>query len=1486
MKPIKLIISAFGPYAGRTEIDFGRLGDKGLYLITGDTGAGKTTIFDAITFALYGEASGEVRESGMFRSKYAKDEDPTYVDLTFSYQGKEYQVVRNPEYQRPKGRGTGFTLQKPEARLVFPDGRQPVTKSREVTRAVTELMGLDYQQFTQIAMIAQGDFQKLLLADTVKRGEIFRQIFHTGIYRDVQNSLKDAVREKGKSYDEMRRSIGQYMDGAVFGEDPELASEFEELKKARYEGKIGRGLELLAELTGRDAARLEELDKEMGRLEEGIQQEDQLLGKAREAQRLKEELGRASQELQQLQPELEQKGQAWQEAQGKAGEAEALGEQVRAEEARISKYEELEAFRNALDSRDQAIGENERTKQEKEEEESALLTETVEDKKSLELLKAAGEEREKLANRKERLGQQRDGLAALTAGLDEAYAERGQAQEALRAEHEAQQGYIDAISQAEKQVSALSDRDAALVSLSGRRENLERQESGLARYGDEWNRLSESQADEDGKASKLTEDKNNLIQKRELLRASLEGLLNVAAEEAECRHGMEQAQQGYGRFNDYALRFCSLGNEAGEIRDAIDGLCQDFDGRNALAAAHKEEWEVVRDAEVRLARLEQEMAALEADRAKLTEMIALVEKTRGLGRGLGEKQGEYQEASKLRDALREEYVRMERAFLDAQAGMLARDLKDGEMCPVCGSCHHPRPAALPKKAPEKASLDRKKEELSGWETKAERLSTEASHIRLELETVSGQICAGEEGLFGQASESPDQAGERAREKIRELDGRESRCEKEKALAGRQIKRKAELDRLMEADQAELDGIRARRQELEKKLAGAEVQMGEQGQQLVKIAMDAGVLPETDGARIILETGDLPDGAWPDQKDGRLPDTDGVRPAQEVGHLPNPDEIRDMQDRLGQQLRSREELWQEARGRVRQYEEETRKKKELDAALEALEGQFSQVRALQNSLEGKRQMLESRIRAEIQAVAGMGDYLAEASGIGITEEASAAENGTSGIAVPGAAKEPGITAAIHEATSRLRGQIEKIIEEEAIVADEISRREELKKRLGELEERRLRSQDVIQGLGSRLDVLGNRLGELGRQMENCLASPDIPWEYTKDTIAAMTEGERGQAAVKAAGLLEAAVIQVDSGIAENNRKLEQKARLEQDIPAKEARAKKLREEINALERLLAGLGAERDSIKEQARRAGEMLGERTREETEGQIIAMKEKKTKLDEEYRLAGEAYNEAREQWTGKQATAKALENQLKEIGELDEGQVAARKQQWANQKEEASQRRSEQYAACKNNRDILGAVKGKQEKLLDVEQEYIWLKALSDTANGTLGGKRKIELETYIQMNYFDRILRRANLRLMTMSSGQYELKRQEEGENKKEKTGLELNVIDHYVGSERSVKTLSGGETFMASLCLALGLSDEIQSYAGGIRLDAMFVDEGFGSLDEESLSQAMKALGGLTEGSRIVGIISHVPELKERIEKKIVVTKYRSRDGVGSRVEVVG
>ena len=178
-------------------------------------------------------------------------------------------------------------------------------------------------------------------------------------------------------------------------------------------------------------------------------------------------------------------------------------------------------------------------------------------------------------------------------------------------------------------------------------------------------------------------------------------------------------------------------------------------------------------------------------------------------------------------------------------------------------------------------------------------------------------------------------------------------------------------------------------------------------------------------------------------------------------------------------------------------------------------------------------------------------------------------------------------------------------------------------------------------------------------------------------------------------------------------------------------------------------------------------------------------------------------------------------------------------------------------------------------------WLKALSDTANGALTGQERFRLETYIQTTCFAGVLYRANLRLRVMSSGQYDLLRRTDV-GLRGQVGLDLDVVDHWNGTIRGVETLSGGESFLASLALALGLADEIQSSAGGVKLDTMFVDEGFGSLDEESLQKAIQALSQLGEGQRLVGIISHVAGLKEKIDRQIVVKKDLSG---GSRAEIV-
>ena len=190
-------------------INLSRLGSSGLYLITGDTGAGKTTLFDAITFALYGEASGAAREADSAAQQICRPGTPTYVELEFLYRGKQYTVRRNPEYERPKVRGEGMVLERADATLIFPDGRAPVTKAREVTRAIVALTGLDRSQFSQVAMIAQGAFFEALHAKTEERSKIFRDLFGTGRYQILQEQLRAETRRRAENCAALHSAMAQ-----------------------------------------------------------------------------------------------------------------------------------------------------------------------------------------------------------------------------------------------------------------------------------------------------------------------------------------------------------------------------------------------------------------------------------------------------------------------------------------------------------------------------------------------------------------------------------------------------------------------------------------------------------------------------------------------------------------------------------------------------------------------------------------------------------------------------------------------------------------------------------------------------------------------------------------------------------------------------------------------------------------------------------------------------------------------------------------------------------------------------------------------------------------------------------------------------------------------------------------------------------------------------------------------------------------------------
>lgn len=277
MKPLKITMNAFGPYGSEEFIDFTKLNNNNLFLITGPTGAGKTTIFDAITFALFGEASGEDRESDSFRSQFASDDNMTYIEMEFSLKGKQYYIKRIPRQEKKKTKGTGYTEQKADAVLKENcEGARVYTGVKEVDEKIKELLGINYKQFKQIMMISQGEFRKLLTCESKEREIILQKLFGTEAYKKLENKLK----ENAKDLEIQREKYSDYIKNSL--SKIEFENEEFNLLKAKEIHNLNEILTLVEELIEEEFKKVKTIEDEINNLSKNISKKNEEIIKGKE----------------------------------------------------------------------------------------------------------------------------------------------------------------------------------------------------------------------------------------------------------------------------------------------------------------------------------------------------------------------------------------------------------------------------------------------------------------------------------------------------------------------------------------------------------------------------------------------------------------------------------------------------------------------------------------------------------------------------------------------------------------------------------------------------------------------------------------------------------------------------------------------------------------------------------------------------------------------------------------------------------------------------------------------------------------------------------------------------------------------------------------------------------------------------------------------------------------------------------------------------
>ena len=314
----------------------------------------------------------------------------------------------------------------------------------------------------------------------------------------------------------------------------------------------------------------------------------------------------------------------------------------------------------------------------------------------------------------------------------------------------------------------------------------------------------------------------------------------------------------------------------------------------------------------------------------------------------------------------------------------------------------------------------------------------------------------------------------------------------------------------------------------------------------------------------------------------------------------------------------------------------------------------------------------------------------------------------------------------------------------------------------------------------------------------------------------------------------------------------KSDLDKQIPEKEDALKAAEDDWNNADKQIGMLQTQQHALAARIAELRQVLTCKDKASAEQEIGVLETRADALEQALTDAQTKETSSLNTLTATRAAIRQLREQLKTGADADLDKLSAQLDAQKKQKKVLEEQRQSVHTRLAVNGRTHDKIIKQRDALDALEQKFTWMDVLARTAAGTLSGKAKIDLETYVQTTYFDHILSRANLRLQNMSGGQYDLKRRRNADNKQRRSGPDLDIVDHINATERSVNMFSGGEAFLASLALALGLSDEVQM-STGIHLDTLFVDEGFGSLDSSALSKAYQTLVGLTEGNRMAKVL---------------------------------